>query len=260
MGMGIEQHLMPFWQPCFELPAGIPIRGLQAGTPYFDGKSMNIITRMKIAAIAIAAGSVYLPVGRAENGWGEERFVRAQTALFEASEGNDDKIEPAFHQFEELLKAAPGNPVFHAYHGAAVALKSRTTFLPWKKLRYAEQGVTELDAVLGSLQPDHDIERFRDVPYRLETQLVAADTFMSLPASFHRFEQGAKLLEQIMNHPAYSATPDSFRSAVLLALAKLAAAQDQPGQYRNLLLRVVALNERGPYGSRALALLGEIPR
>jgi len=149
-------------------------------------------------------------------------FAQA-TATFALARGGDHTaIAPALAQFTALLQAQPDDPLLLAYAGAATAMQARTTWLPWKKVGHAEDGLAMIDRALARLTPTHDAELRRGVPVALETRLTAAGTFLALPALFHRGERGRRLLEQVQRDPALADLPAALREAVQ-RLAKEAA-------------------------------------
>jgi hypothetical protein len=150
-------------------------------------------------------------------------FDQAAAAFARARDGDRTAITPARAQFTALLQARPDDPLLLAYAGAATAMQARTTWLPWKKIGHAEDGLALIDRALARLTPAHDMELHHGVPVALETRLTAAATFLALPAMFHRGERGRRLLEQVQCDPALAATPAAFREAVQRLAAKEAA-------------------------------------
>lgn len=150
-------------------------------------------------------------------------FDQAAATFRRARDGDRTAIAPARAQFTALLQARPDDPLLLAYAGAATAMQARTTWLPWKKIGHAEDGLALIDRALARLTPAHDVELHHGVPAALETRLTAAATFLALPAMFHRGERGRRLLEQVQRDPALAATPAAFRDAVQRLAAKEAA-------------------------------------
>ena len=156
----------------------------------------------------------------------EARFVDALKTFQQAREGDAGRIEPAIAAFEALALAEPRQPVYGAYLGSAMGLRARDALMPWNKLKFSEQGLDHIDRALAALKPEHDKLLLRGVPASLETRLVAANMFISLPEPiFHRRASGNKLIEEVRKHPAYDAAPEGFRKAVQRAAdaAKAAA-------------------------------------
>ena len=157
----------------------------------------------------------------------EAQFQPAYTTFMEAVHGNSSAIEHAADAFAALLKTEPTNPVLMAYSGAATSMKANTTWLPWKKLAYAEDGLAQLDKALALLTPAHSAVVQNGTPGNLEAKLVAANTFLAVPGFMNRHERGVKLVKELLASPALAGTPQAFQAAVNKAAvqAKLAGAQ-----------------------------------
>ena len=157
----------------------------------------------------------------------ETQFQPAFALFTQATDGQPSAIEPAADAFAALLKTEPANPVLLAYSGAATSLKATTTWLPWKKMAYAEDGLAQLDKALAMLTPAHSAVLQNGTPGNLEVKLVAANTFLAVPGFMNRHERGVKLVKELLASPALASTPPSFQAAVNKAAvqAKLAGAQ-----------------------------------
>lgn len=146
----------------------------------------------------------------------------------QASAGQTAAIDPAAEQLRALSAAQPDSPVLRAYAGAATAMQSRTTLLPWKKMSLAEDGLAMIDKALAQLTPAHDAPGLRGVPASLETRFTAASTFLALPAMFNRHERGEQLLAQVLASPLLASAPAAFQSAVAHAEQARQAALNKP--------------------------------
>jgi len=162
------------------------------------------------------------------------RFARAADA------DSDAALDDAVERFTAIVAAAPDDLAAQAYLGAATAMKSRHTLLPWRKMGYAEDGLAWIDKALARLAPAHDAPGHRGTPVRLEVQFVAASTFLGLPEMFHRHERGAQLLAAVTGHPTFASAPLTFRGAVWMRAAQAAHAAGDAARTRAWLLQVVA--------------------
>lgn len=156
----------------------------------------------------------------------EAQFQPAFATFMQAADGNASAIDKAADAFAALLKTEPSNPVLLAYSGAATSMKSNTTWLPWKKMAYAEDGLAQLDKALALLTPAHNAVVQNATPGQLEVKLVAANTFLALPEMFNRRERGVKLVKDLLANPALANTPKAFQASVQKAAvqAQLAGA------------------------------------
>ena len=128
------------------------------------------------AVLAASAAMLPLPAMAVQ----EAAFQPAFTVFMQASGGDTSAIDKATDAFAALLKTEPANPVLLAYSGAATSMKASTTWLPWKKMAYAEDGLAQLDKALAMLTPAHLAVVQNGTPGNLEVKLVAANTFLAL--------------------------------------------------------------------------------
>lgn len=157
-------------------------------------------------------------------------------ALFaRANAGDNSAIEPAAEAFEKLLQAEPTNPVLMAYTGAATAMRATTRWAPWKKMRYAEDGLALLDKALALPGASSTAVLQHQMPAVLEVRYTAASTFLAVPGFMNRQTRGAALLAEVLASPLLDATPLEFRGNVWLSTARQAAAQGQKAQARGYL-------------------------
>jgi hypothetical protein len=173
-----------------------------------------------------------------------------------ANSGVDSAIETAAERFGALLTAEPADPVLLAYSGAAMALRARSTLLPWKKMSHAEDGLAQLDKALALLTPTHDATGYRGTPASLEARFTAASVFLALPGLFNRHARGAKLLDEVSSSPLLANASLSFRGAVWYRAGTEALAASRPDDARRLLQQVIVSG--APQADRAQAKLEEI--
>ena len=150
----------------------------------------------------------------------DAQFLPAQAVFLKAADGDKSAVEGAADAFAALLKAEPANPVLMVYSGAATSMKATTTFLPWKMLAHAEEGLAQIDKALALLTPAHNAPLQRGTPAVLEVKLVAANTFLALPRMMNRHDRGLKLLAEVRSSPLLASAPAPFREAVDKAARK----------------------------------------
>ena len=172
---------------------------------------MNPVHRRQALALLLAMACAAPGLARADDGQ-----AAARQAFARASAGDASQIEPAASAFDRLSLARPGDPVLLAYAGAAEAMRATTTWLPWRKLRHADDGLARLDKALALVQgasatPHADPA---GVPAVLETRFIAASTFLALPAMFNRHARGEALLAQVQADPLFASAPAAFREQV----------------------------------------------
>lgn len=176
--------------------------------------------RRGLAALALAA--CLGPLATAPALAADTPAQQAALSAFQlARSGDEGQIAGAAEKLQALVHAEPGQPLWLAYAGAATTLQARTTFAPWKKMRYTEDGLAQIDkalALLGGL-PAGAVHN--GVPVPLEVKLTAASTFLALPSMFNRGERGRRLLDEVQKDPSYAATPAGFKDVVRQLAAKV---------------------------------------
>ena len=182
----------------------------------------RLIPLLIAGKLALLAALVLPPLGSAETPAAATDVPTAITTFQRASGGDDSAIGPAAAQLTALSRSQPSDPLLLAYAGAATSMQARTTWLPWRKMGYAEDGLAQIDKALALLTPAHDTLLHRNVPVALETKLTAAGTFLALPSMFNRGERGRRLLDEVMKHPVYPTTPAAFQDAARKIAAKAA--------------------------------------
>lgn len=196
---------------------------------------VGFFTRLLVVATAVllAAPAHAVP---------EVQFEKAFNQFIQATKGDASATEKCAEAFAALLKAEPSNPLLMAYSGAAAAMRATTTWLPWKKMSYAEDGMALLDKSLALLTPMHDASGPRKVPAALEVRFVAANTFLAVPGFMNRGARGAKLLGEVLASPLLAACQLGFRGDVWLAGAKFATKEKRADDARKYLGEVIKLN------------------
>jgi hypothetical protein len=159
-----------------------------------------------------------------------------------ANDGHTASIDPAAQEYARLVAQFPTDPLVRVYAGAATAMRAYTTILPWKKIRYAEEGLAEIDKALAFLTPAHDTPRPDGTPVALETRFVAASTFLTLPGFFNRGPRGERMLKEVLASPQFAGAPLTLRAPVWMAAAKQAIEEKRKDDARRFLQLVISSN------------------
>lgn len=169
------------------------------------------------------------------------------------NQGDNSQLGPVSDGFMALLKAEPTNPVLMAYSGTTLAMKANTTWLPWKKMAYAEDGMAMLDKALLMLTPAHDAPIQHGTPGVLEVKLLAAKTFLAVPGFMNKRARGIKLVGELTTSPLLSRAPIGFQGMVWFTAGELAAKDKRTAEAQTCFNKVVALN--APQAATARTLL-----
>lgn len=165
---------------------------------------------------------------------------QAFSTFIQATRGDESAVAPAAEALTRLSQAQPTDPVLMAYAGSATAMQATTTLLPWKKMKYADDGLAMIDKALALLGPAHNAVDFRQVPAVLDTKLAAATTFLRLPGMYNRHDRGNKLLADVLNSPLLASSPVEFKANVWWQAAKEAKDSKNTAQARQWLQQVAA--------------------
>jgi hypothetical protein len=141
-------------------------------------------------------------------------FLQALQRFELARQGDAAAIEDSVRHFEALSREFAGDPLPQVYAGAATTLQATTTWWPWRKMQFVEDGLARIDQALTRLGPDQDARRVRDTVTSLEVRFTAAATFLALPSMFHREARGLRLLEDVRTSPLLTRCAAEFQSAV----------------------------------------------
>lgn len=186
-------------------------------------------------------------------------YLAAFQTFQRAYRGERDAIEPAAEQFVALSQARPGDPLTLAYAGSATTLRATTTWLPWRTMSHAEDGLAMLDRALALLGPAHDQQQIRGSALSLEVRFTAARTFLALPDEmFHRAARGQRLLDEVLASPLLATAALPLRGEIWLQAGQRAAEQKQTAAAQRWLR--LAIDQQTPQAARASALLQELGR
>jgi len=209
-------------------------------------RSVSSLTSGVAAALLLTAAQAALAVPAA-------RFDAAFEVFSKARAGDTSAIDKAADSFASLLKAEPINPVLMAYAGAATAMRANTTWFPWKKMSFTEDGLAQIDKALAMLTSAHSAPLQHGVPAALEVRFLAANTFLATPGFMNRGPRGIKLLQAVVDSPLLAASPLVFRVDVWMVAAKEAIKDKHPDDARKYLNEVIQAN--GPQQEAARAQL-----
>lgn len=184
-------------------------------------------------------------------------FAAAFALFSQARQGDEHAIAQSVDAFTKLLQADPANPLWMAYCGAATSMRATTTWLPWKKMQYAEDGMALLDRALSTLTSAHSAPISGAVPVAMEVRFVAASTFLAVPGFMNKGGRGAKLLNDILASPPLASAPPAFRGDVWMTAASLAIKEQRMDDARKYFKQVIGAG--APQAEAARAQLGTLP-
>jgi len=176
-----------------------------------------------VIALGVGAGSA---AAQAPAPAPEAAFIEAVQLVQRASAGDAKAIDGAVEAFEKLSRSDPSHPLYAAYLGSATGMKAREAWMPWSKLKYAEQGLDHVDRALQALKPEHERQLMRGAPVAIETRIVAARMFLRVPDEFfHRRGAGKKLIAEVLKDPQFAASPEPLRAVARAVAAEAGLSQ-----------------------------------
>lgn len=183
----------------------------------------------------------------------DHELTEARAVFLRGVDGDKRAVRDALQRFRSLRQDHPQEPVFTAYLGACMTLQGRDAANNIEKGRLTDEGLREVDRALKRLSASAD----QDSPRSLDTLLVAANTFIHIPSFFNRYDQGKRLLQDILAHPAFDGMAVGFKAAAYMAAALVARGESDDDAYRRYLKLIVSTDPEGRDGRFASKLLEE---
>ncbi|EEY99542.1 conserved hypothetical protein [Vibrio sp. RC586] len=177
----------------------------------------------------------------------------------QAAQGDEKLVEPLYADLEKLAKQEGAMPLTLVYLGSTRTLMGRDAFLPWKKMRYSEEGLATIEKGLSLLSDDaaNSQERRNGLPTQMLAIAVAAATYTAMPDMFNHFERGYDLYLNLLADPTFQAQPFAATAWIYrLAIAAALRAKD-PEQARLWLETMQQADANHPDTQQAQALVNQ---
>ena len=184
----------------------------------------------------------------------DQQLTEARAVFLRGVDGDKRAVRDATQRFRGLSQAYPQEPVFLAYLGASMTLQGRDVPNNIEKGRVTEEGLTVIDRALNQRAANEDPAS----PHYLETSLVAANSFIHIPAFFNRYDQGKRLLQEVLAQQGFDGMAPGFKAAAYLAAGLVARGEGDDGAYRHYLDLTVSADPDGRDGRFASKLLKEL--
>ncbi|MFZ6758968.1 hypothetical protein ACO0K9_17305 [Undibacterium sp. Ji50W] len=198
----------------------------------------------------VLASSLFFALSTQALAFSDTQFQAAFQQFIQPAKGNEESTATAFN---ELLKQDPASPLLMAYAGASTSKLATTTMFPWKKMAYAEEGLSMLEKALQLAANNENAQGHGSTPVILEVKFVSATTFLAVPAFMNRGPRGIKLLNEVLEHKQFEKAEPGFRGSVLMRAAALANEQKRPEDAKRYLDEAVKQNL--PQAEAAKAML-----
>ena len=184
----------------------------------------------------------------------DRELSEARTVFLMGVDGDRHAVRNASLRFKSLSHRNPQEPVLMAYLGACMTLQGRDAANNLDKRRLTEDGLGKIDRALV-LQSER---QGQDSVHDLDTLLVAANSFIHIPAFFNRRDRGKALLGQILDDHGFDGMAPGFKAATFLAAALVAHGDGDNTAYRHYLDLTVSTDPDGRDGRLASSLREEL--
>lgn len=211
----------------------------------------QFITALALAANCVSASAAPQEVAPAG-------FKEARRQFMACLSGDGKACGAAIDKFNALAASHPGHPLLSAYAGAGTAILGRDAYMPWNKLKYAEDGADAVEKALAQLTPAHDEALFHGTPESVETRMLAATTLLSLPDFMNRSASGKRALEAALKSSVFGQAAPPVRARLFALAARTAKAEQRGADEAAYLKQIVALAPQAPEAARASTRLKEL--
>jgi hypothetical protein len=184
----------------------------------------------------------------------DQELNEARAVFLRGVDGDKRAVREATQRFRSLSQVHPQEPVFLAYHGASMTLQGRDAANNIEKQRITEEGLREIDRAIKLQSANAD----QGSPHYLDTLLVAANSFIHIPSFFNRYDQGKRLLQEVLAQQGFDGMAAGFKAATYLAAALVAHGEGDDGAYRRYLDLTVGADPEGRDGRYASKLIMEL--
>nr|WP_262359088.1 hypothetical protein [Vibrio mimicus] len=175
----------------------------------------------------------------------------------QAAQGDTQLVEPLYTELENLIEQEGATALSLVYLGSTRTLMGRDAFLPWKKMRFSEEGLATIEKGLSLLNRDASSPeaRLNGLPTRMLTVAIAAATYTSMPDMFNHFERGYALYLTLLSEPDFQAQPFAATAWIYhLAIVAALRAEDKE-QARLWVEKMQQADANHPETQQAQALL-----
>ncbi len=177
----------------------------------------------------------------------------------QAAAGNEDKVDPAFDRFNQLIQQEGATPLTLIYLGSAETLKGRDAMMPWTAMKYVEQGLAKIGKGLNLLAnentPISEQDIISGIPESYLTRALAAATYSQLPDMFNHFERGYDLYLGLLSESEFQQQPYQATAWVYGYAIQAALRADDLNQANQWLEAMLEKDKNNPETRKAQTLL-----
>ena len=177
----------------------------------------------------------------------------------QAAAGDEDKVDPAFDRFNQLIQQEGATPLTLVYLGSAETLKGRDAMMPWTAMKYVEQGLAKIGKGLNLLANENTSISEQDIisgiPESYLTRALAAATYSQLPDMFNHFERGYDLYLGLLSESEFQQQPYQATAWVYGYAIQAALRADDLNQANQWLEVMLEKDKNNPETRKAQTLL-----
>lgn len=177
----------------------------------------------------------------------------------QAAAGDEDKVDPAFDRFNQLIQQEGATPLTLVYLGSAETLKGRDAMMPWTAMKYVEQGLAKIGKGLNLLAnentPISEQDIISGIPESYLTRALAAATYSQLPDMFNHFERGYDLYLGLLSESEFQQQPYQATAWVYGYAIQAALRADDLNQANQWLEVMLEKDKNNPETRKAQTLL-----
>lgn len=177
----------------------------------------------------------------------------------QAAAGDEDKVDPAFDRFNQLIQQEGATPLTLVYLGSAETLKGRDAMMPWTAMKYVEQGLAKIGKGLNLLAnentPISEQDIISGIPESYLTRALAAATYSQLPDMFNHFERGYDLYLGLLSESEFQQQPYQATAWVYGYAIQAALRADDLNQANQWLEVMLEKDKNHPETRKAQTLL-----
>lgn len=137
-------------------------------------------------------------------------------AYLQGVRGDASQNQQSYQTLTKAQQAAPADLELLAMLGAVETSGAKHAWMPWNKMKAAEQGLAKLDKALRLLPESTGTapQQQQVAALTMQVHTIAGCTFVHLPEMFNRFEQGYQLLKSQLQNPAFQYAPAAAQQAL----------------------------------------------
>lgn len=154
-----------------------------------------------------------------------KNYKQIYVAFFETRNEEADSAENA-EAWHNLAQENPQDLLIKSYLASAVTMIARDSFMPWNKLKYAEEGTRIFDRIDNQLEDEETEKQWLNKVGFTSNALfdiwyVEAQTLLSLPnAIFKTHARGKNILKRLQNHAQFKESTAEFQESVNKSVKK----------------------------------------